>query len=77
MKIEKDNIKTKVTNRKAVVQAIAKQDVEAKRESKYSPEIQEAIRLKAYELYVQRGYTPGNEIEDWLTAERMVLQGSR
>ena len=32
----------------------------------------ELIQQKAYELYVQRGKTPGHEVEDWLTAEKLV-----
>jgi len=28
------------------------------------------VRLRAYELYLQRGATPGNEVGDWLQAER-------
>lgn len=40
----------------------------------YSPsELEAAIRLRAYELYAQRGYLEGFEEEDWLTAEREVL----
>ncbi|MDP9162092.1 MAG: DUF2934 domain-containing protein [Acidobacteriota bacterium] len=31
------------------------------------------IRNRAYELYEERGCTPGHEYEDWLTAEREVL----
>ena len=31
------------------------------------------IRMRAYELYQQRGYMPGHEAEDWLAAEREVL----
>ncbi len=34
--------------------------------------LEEEIRRRAYELYVERGSTPGNENEDWLTAEREV-----
>jgi Protein of unknown function (DUF2934) len=34
--------------------------------------LEEEIRRRAYELYVERGSTPGNESEDWLTAEREV-----
>jgi len=30
------------------------------------------ISKKAYELYVQRGRTPGREMEDWLAAEKLV-----
>ncbi len=28
------------------------------------------LRLRAYEIYLQRGPNPGNEIGDWLQAER-------
>jgi hypothetical protein len=31
------------------------------------------VRL-AYELYVQRGYEPGHDVEDWLMAEQMLLE---
>jgi hypothetical protein len=31
------------------------------------------IRERAYELYKERGSTPGHENEDWLSAEREVL----
>jgi len=35
--------------------------------------LDEEIRKRAYELYVQRGYLAGYENEDWFTAEREVL----
>ena len=35
----------------------------------------DVIRARAYELYVARGRSPGNELEDWLTAERAVHAG--
>jgi hypothetical protein len=28
------------------------------------------IRTRAYEIYLQRGGQPGNELDDWLQAER-------
>lgn len=28
------------------------------------------VRLRAYELYLQRGAIPGNEVGDWLQAEQ-------
>ena len=31
---------------------------------------QEEIRLRAYEVYLERGGLPGNELDDWLRAER-------
>src|SRR6202035_1222961 len=30
----------------------------------------EEIRLRAYEIYLERGSLPGNELDDWLKAER-------
>jgi hypothetical protein len=35
-------------------------------------EVEEDIRRRAYELYLERGGTPGREREDWITAEREV-----
>lgn len=45
-------------------------------EHKHNPstaDLEAEIRRRAYELYEQRGYTPGHEDEDWLVAEREVL----
>jgi hypothetical protein len=36
--------------------------------------LEDEIRRRAYELYVQRGSVSGSEAEDWLTAEREVRQ---
>jgi ribonuclease HII len=30
------------------------------------------VQFRAYEMYVNRGYTNGNDLDDWLAAERMV-----
>jgi len=39
----------------------------------YSPAALEAeIRLRAFELYEQRGCTPGQDAQDWFAAEREV-----
>lgn len=35
--------------------------------------IEDAIRLRAYELYAERGGTEGSAEEDWLRAENDVL----
>jgi hypothetical protein len=37
------------------------------------PELEAEIRRRAYELYAQRGYTPGHENDDWFVAEREIL----
>ena len=34
------------------------------------PTHEQQIRIRAYEIYLQRGEQPGNELEDWLEAER-------
>ncbi|MGE0159819.1 MAG: DUF2934 domain-containing protein [Gemmatimonadales bacterium] len=39
------------------------------------PSIDEQIRLRAYELYVERGAQPNEDLRDWLQAEREVRAG--
>jgi DUF2934 family protein len=31
-----------------------------------------AVEKRAYEIYLQRGARDGNDLEDWLTAEREI-----
>jgi hypothetical protein len=38
-----------------------------------SIEVAAQIRERAYQLYLERGGTPGHENEDWLRAEREIL----
>jgi len=42
---------------------------------KLSP--QQQIELRAYEIYLERNGAPGNPLEDWVRAEREVLQKPR
>jgi hypothetical protein len=35
--------------------------------------LEEQIRRRAYELYVERGNASGSELADWLQAEREIL----
>jgi Protein of unknown function (DUF2934) len=35
--------------------------------------LEEEIRRRAYQLYEERGCTPGHEDDDWLVAEREIL----
>ena len=37
-------------------------------------DVQEAIRTRAYELFLQRGSGHGRDFEDWLRAEAEVLE---
>ena len=32
--------------------------------------LEQKIRIRAYEIYLQRGGQPGSELEDWLQSER-------
>jgi hypothetical protein len=41
---------------------------------KSSPEVEDDIRRRAYEIYETRGFTGGSDIEDWLQAESEVLK---
>lgn len=36
--------------------------------------LEERIRRRAYELYVERGNQSGSELDDWAQAEEEVLQ---
>ena len=36
--------------------------------------LEEEIRRRAYELYEQRGPSSGSETDDWLVAEREILE---
>ncbi len=36
--------------------------------------MRDLIAMRAYERYVERGYTHGHDVEDWLAAEREILQ---
>jgi hypothetical protein len=37
------------------------------------PMLEHAIRLRAYELYAQRGTAEGHAVQDWLEAEAELL----
>ncbi len=37
-------------------------------------ELHEEIKIAAYELYEQRGMAHGYDLNDWLQAERMVIE---
>ena len=38
-----------------------------------SPDLESEIRVRAYELYEERGYANGRTEQDWFQAEREVL----
>lgn len=35
--------------------------------------VEEEIRRRAYEIYMQRGCTPGQDHSDWIEAEREIM----
>jgi hypothetical protein len=39
------------------------------------PMLEHAIRLRAYQLYAQRGMAEGHAVHDWLTAEAELQSG--
>ncbi|HEV3208118.1 MAG TPA: DUF2934 domain-containing protein [Terriglobales bacterium] len=39
------------------------------------PMLEHAIRLRAYELYAQRGMSEGHAVNDWLAAEAELVSG--
>ena len=39
--------------------------------------VEDEIRKRAYEIFKQRGQAPGSEADDWLAAEREVMQRYR
>lgn len=42
-----------------------------------NPPTQEEIAIAAYEIYISRGATDGNDVDDWLEAERALLSQSK
>ena len=38
-----------------------------------NPQVQEKIRQRAHEIWVQRGSQGGSDVEDWLRAEQEIL----
>jgi hypothetical protein len=47
-------------------------DVEAVAQGDDQPALDERIRIRAYELYRQRGGASGDDMNDWLRAESEV-----
>ncbi len=57
----------------ASIQAPAAQYVPEVPQSAQPINLDEEIRRRAYELYLERGGGAGDQHQDWLTAEREVL----
>ncbi len=39
-----------------------------------APPTKEEISLRAYHIYLERSGAPGNELDDWIRAERELLE---
>lgn len=39
----------------------------------FPPELESEIRVRAYQLYAERGYADGRSEDDWFQAEREVM----
>jgi hypothetical protein len=39
--------------------------------------LQEDVRRRAYQIYEQRGATPGSDVEDWLQAEAEISDNTQ
>lgn len=60
---------------KAVIRMKRSQNGEG-RKVEPQEQLQDQIRLRAFELYEQRGHIAGHELEDWLQAEAEVKETS-
>lgn len=67
-------VETNLTTMPQAAPTMAATSTEVKRFSSPIPiNLEEEIRRRAYELYQQRGCTPGQDHSDWVEAEREVL----
>ncbi len=48
--------------------------VKAENQTEPTPEMLERIRVRAHELFEQRGREQGHDVDDWLQAEAEVTQ---
>lgn len=55
--------------KKALMYAMGENQKRVSRE-----EFMQLVQKKAYELYEKRGCQPGNDLEDWITAEKLVRE---
>ena len=45
--------------------------------SRFILSARDAIALRAYELFEERGHEPGRDVDDWLRAERELKKRSQ
>ena len=54
--------------------ASASPEVKKPKQVKRQPPTQEEIALRAYHIYLERNGAPGNQLEDWVRAERELAE---
>ena len=54
----------------------AKQSADSGQSQRVELATQDAIALRAYELFEERGREPGRDVDDWLRAEHELKQAS-
>ncbi len=71
----KSNGSPATTRKKKAVSALTPSNVSSIEEARKSvpdSKLEDEIRHRAYEIYLERNGSPGDERQDWLTAEREV-----
>lgn len=62
-------------NKEVCVNMLGKKEKAVKKGGSFNisdSKVLESIRKRAYEFYCKRGYTHGNDVTDWLEAEKQV-----
>lgn len=55
----------------------AKQSTDSGQSQRVELAARDAIALRAYELFEERGREPGRDVDDWLSAEHELKEASR
>ena len=71
----KSEIKKATIVRKKVRDAQEQIDAQSQTKDLNQEEYNARVAIKAYELFERRGFSHGHDMEDWLQAERLVLEG--
>ena len=71
----KSEIKKATIVRKKVRDAQEQIDAQSQTKDFNQEEYNARVAIKAYELFERRGFSHGHDMEDWLQAERLVLEG--
>jgi hypothetical protein len=55
----------------------AKQSTDSGQSQRVELAMQDAVALRAYELFEERGREPGRDVDDWLRAEHELKEASQ